>query len=55
MGGPIICNTILRFDVFRKDVPFQDAYTVTSFKLLSEYEKIPKMKELLEELRRIGG
>ena len=50
MGEGCLINVILRYDIFRKDVPFQKAYTIEDINVLSIIDNIPSLKKVLNEL-----
>ena len=49
--GDTIIDTTLDYDIYRKDVPFQKAYTLKGIRIAGDIDNIPRLKELLGDMR----
>lgn len=49
--GDTIIDTTLDYDIYQKDVPFQKAYTTKGIRIKGGVDNIPRLKELLGDMR----
>ena len=50
--GITIMDTLLDYNIFRKDVPIQRAYTLKCTRILGEIDNVPGLKGILDQMKK---